>query len=185
MRLWVRRRWSRRSIAADYSMPRPFGKPCAAALDGIVPQPPQRQEAARLKPASQQPHEFFKQFLAAIRRQPADGGHIDPRDGQANHADVDPVSQRPFWNQPGQQQRGNISQRTGDQGWRKDVSKIPNPPESRNLINYFKLWITQISFMSFRGSRSPRRSPASVGRRSGGISRCHDDRIISNKTTGL
>jgi hypothetical protein len=33
MRLWVRRRWSRRSIAADYSMPHPFGKPCAAALD--------------------------------------------------------------------------------------------------------------------------------------------------------
>ena len=42
MRLWVKKRWSRRSIAADYSMPRPFGKPCAAALDGIVPQPPQR-----------------------------------------------------------------------------------------------------------------------------------------------
>jgi hypothetical protein len=36
MRLWVRNRWSRRSIAADYSVPRPFGKPCAAALDGIV-----------------------------------------------------------------------------------------------------------------------------------------------------
>ena len=31
MRLWVRKRWSSRSIAADYSMPRPFGKPCAAA----------------------------------------------------------------------------------------------------------------------------------------------------------
>jgi len=43
MRLWVRKRWSRRSIAADYSMPCPFGKPCAPALDGIVPRPPQRQ----------------------------------------------------------------------------------------------------------------------------------------------
>ena len=43
MRLRVRRRWSRRSIAADYSMTSPFGKQCAAALDGIVPQPPQRQ----------------------------------------------------------------------------------------------------------------------------------------------
>jgi hypothetical protein len=32
---------------------------------------PSHREAARLKPASQQPHEFFKQFLAAIPRQPA------------------------------------------------------------------------------------------------------------------
>ena len=36
MRFWVRRRWNRRSIAADYSMPHPFGKRCAAALDGTV-----------------------------------------------------------------------------------------------------------------------------------------------------
>ncbi len=50
-----------------YSMPRPFGKPCAAALDGIVPQPHQRQgEAAKLKPASQQPHELFKQSYPAL-----------------------------------------------------------------------------------------------------------------------
>ena len=28
-------------------MPRPFGKPCAAALDGVVPQPPEQ----RMKPA--------------------------------------------------------------------------------------------------------------------------------------
>src|SRR5947199_4869101 len=43
-----------------------------------------------------------------------------------------------------------------------------NSAESRSLINYFKLWITQISFMSFRGSRPPSRS---FMRRSGGISR--------------
>jgi hypothetical protein len=47
MRLWVKKRWSRRSIAADYSMRRPFGKACAAALDGIVSQPPEQ----RMKPA--------------------------------------------------------------------------------------------------------------------------------------
>ena len=43
MRLWVKKRWSRRSIAADYSMPFPFGKPCAAAL-GL---PPSRKAPAR------------------------------------------------------------------------------------------------------------------------------------------
>src|SRR5438094_10212772 len=67
--------------------------------------------------------------------------------------------------------------------WRDDVTSIchcerspfdslrslrVNSAESRNLINYFKLWITQISLMSFRGSRPPSRS---FMRRSGGISR--------------
>jgi hypothetical protein len=35
---------------------------------------PSDREAAKLKPASQQPHELFKQHLAAIGRQPADAG---------------------------------------------------------------------------------------------------------------
>jgi hypothetical protein len=87
-------------------MPRPFGKTFAAALDGIVPQPPQRQGSREVEARFAIAARVVQTLLAAIRRQPAYGGHIDPRDGQANHADVDPVSQRPFWNQPGQQQRG-------------------------------------------------------------------------------
>jgi hypothetical protein len=59
-------------------MPSPFGKPCAAALDAVVPQSPQRQEAARLKLASQWRHKLFRQFLAAIQCQPAVAGTYIP-----------------------------------------------------------------------------------------------------------
>jgi len=106
-------------------MQRPFDKPCAAALDSVVPQPPQRRGSREVEPGFATAARVLQTVPCSYPAQPADGGHIDPRDGQANHGDVDPVSQRPFWNQPGQQQRGNISQRTGDQGSRKDVSKIP------------------------------------------------------------
>lgn len=79
-------------------MPHPLGKPCAAPLDGLALRRLCGAGAARgSSNASQQPHELFKQFLAALRREGADGSHINPfcKSDEANCESHDPKGNAP------------------------------------------------------------------------------------------